>query len=411
MSHVAIARWTVAALVLHSVPAISEPATSESIDLDLKGALDRAHRLAPDAVAARGQVAQAQATVVGADLPFTTNPAIDVGAGPRLTSDPRIEVEARIEQDLEPWRRAPRRRLAHAEVDHARVAGEAALRELDLEVSTAFFDVVFSDAAAELAHHGEDLARQAVTAAERRRKAGDITDLEANLARAGLGRARSGVQAAAAQRATALGKLAALIGARPGDTITLRGDLKSLAAPPLDAVRTLGAARPDVRLFEAERDVAAAEHAQAVANGRPEVALWASYRREDTTDIVLGGLRVTLPLWNRAQGEIAAARARERRAIDTRAAALRAAARQLADAYVVYQAAQQSVDVFEREVVPLLDDSEQLLQKTVDAGQITMADYLVARQELLNGRREHLERLLALARAAVALRHVAGGAS
>ena len=406
MSHVPIARLTVAALVLHSIPAASEP-----IDLDLKGALDRAHRLAPDAIAARGQLAQARATVIGADLPFTTNPEIDVGAGPRLTADPPIDVEARIEHNLEPWRRAPRRAVAHAEVDHSRVSADAALRELDLEVSRAFFDVVFSDRAAELVRHGEDLAQRAVTAAERRRKAGDITDLDTNLARAALGRARSAMRAAAAQRASAVGKLAALIGARPGDTISLRGDLKSLAVPALDAVRANSAARADVRLFEAEREVAVAEHAQAVANGRPEVALWASYRREDTTDIVLGGLRMTLPLWNRAQGEAAAARAKERRAIETREAALRGAERQLTDASAVYQGAQQSVDVFERDVVPLLDDSEQLLQKTVDAGQITVGDYLVARQELLNGRREYLERLLALVRAAIELRYVAGGAS
>jgi cobalt-zinc-cadmium efflux system outer membrane protein len=396
---------TVAALVLHSIPAAAGP-----IDLDLEGALERAHRLSPDAIAARGQVAEAQATAIGADRAFATNPEIDIGAGPRLGRDPPIDIEARIEQSLEPWRREPRRRLARAALDHARISTEAALRTLDIAVSTAFFDAVFSEAAAELAGHGEDLARRAATAADRRRKAGDITDLEANLAHAALGRARSAVQATTSQRASAVGKLAALIGAQPGDTISLRGDLKSLAAPALDAVRTTSAARPDVRLFEAEREVAVAEHAQAVANGRPEIALWTSYRREDTTDIVLGGLRVTLPLWNRAQGETAAARAKERRAIATRQAALRAAQRQWADAALVYQGALSSVEVFERDVIPLLDDSEQLLQKTVDAGQIKLGDYLTARQELLNARREHLERLLALARAAIELRYAGGGA-
>lgn len=413
MSHVPIARLTVTALVLHSVPAAAEP-QDHQLDLDLQGALDRAHRLSSTAIAARGQLAQAQAAAIGADLAFTTNPEIDVGAGPRLASDSRIDVEARIEQSLEPWRRTPRRRVARADVARAGVSAEAALRELDLEVSTAFFDAVFADQSAELARRGEDLAQRAATAADRRRKAGDITDLEANLARAALGRARSAVQTAAAERAGAIGTLAALIGARPDDAIALRGDLKSPAVPAVDAVGAVGAAgaaRADVRLLDAEREVAVAEHAQAVATGRPDIALWASYRREDTTDIVLGGLRMTLPLWNRAQGETAAARARQRRATDLRDAASRAADRQLADAVAVYRAARQSVELFERDVVPLLDDSEQLLQHTVDAGQIAIGDYLVARQELLNGRREHLDRLRALARAAIELRYAAGGAS
>jgi len=405
MLHVPIARWIVAALVLRWVPAVAEP-----IDLDLSAALERARRVAPEAIAARGRVAEADALVIGASLPFTSNPEVELGAGPRLIADRPIDVDARIEQNLEPWRRAARRSLARAEVDHAKALAAAGLRELDLEVSTAFVEVVFSERGAELARHGEDLAQRAVTVAERRRKAGDITDLSANLARAALGRARSAVQAATAQRASAVGRLAELIGAEPGDTIAVRGDLRSLA-PPLDGAHVAGAARTDVRVLAAERDVAIAEHAQAVASGRPEVALWASYRREDTADLVLGGVRMTLPLWNRAQGEAAAARAKERRAIDTRDAALRAAERGLADARAVYQAALRSVEIFERDVAPLLDDSEQLLQKTVDAGQSTVNDYLIARQELLNGRREHLDRLLALARAAVALRYVTGVAS
>ena len=402
MSHVPIAWLIAAALVFRSIPAVSEP-----IDLDLKGALERAHRMAPEAIASRGRVAEADALVIGASLPFTSNPEIEIGAGPRLIADRPIDVDARIEQNLEPWRRAARRRVARAEVLHAQASAAAELRELDLEVSAAFVEVLFSERGAELARHGEDLAQRAVSVAERRRKAGDITDLDANLARVALGRARSAVQASNAQRASAVGRLAELIGAQPGDTIAVRGDLKSLA-PPLDGVPTAGAARPDVRALAAQRDVAIAEHAQAVASGRPEVALWASYRREDTADLVLGGVRMTLPLWNRSQGETAAARAKERRAIDTRDAALHAADRQVVDAVAVYQSALQSVEIFERDVTPLLDDSEQLLQKTVDAGQITVSDYLIARQELLNGRREYLDRLLALARAAVALRYVTG---
>src|SRR5512143_740441 len=99
MSHVLIARLTVAALVLHSLPA-----ASESIEIDLPGALDRAHRMTPDAIAARGRVAEAAALAVRADLPFATNPEIEAGAGPRLISGRPIDVDARIEQDLEPWR-------------------------------------------------------------------------------------------------------------------------------------------------------------------------------------------------------------------------------------------------------------------------------------------------------------------
>jgi len=170
------------------------------------------------------------------------------------------------------------------------------------------------------------------------------------------------------------------------------------------------ASRPDIRVLEAERAEATAERDQANANALPQVSAWASYQREDTEAIVLGGLRLTLPAWNRAQGDKASATAKGRRATAGRDATLRAAERQVTDALAAYALARDAIDIFERDVVPVLDDSEQLLQKTMNAGQMAVSDYLVARQEILGGRREHLERLLALAKAATMVRFVAGGA-
>ena len=398
-----VARLTVAALALHWIPAAAEP-----VELDLQGAIDRAHRFAPDGVAVRGRVAEAEAGVVAADVAFVANPEIEAGAGPRRAPGQPIDAEVRVAQDLEPWRRAPRRQVARAELRQAGAEVERALRELDLEVSLAFYDAVFADRAAALARSAQDLALRAAAAADRRRRAGDVTDLEASLARAASGRAASAVLAAEAERAAAIGRLAARTGIAAGEVVALRGDLAPVALANPAALRASLPARADVRALDAERELAAAQRAQASASGRPELAVWAAYQREDTADVVLAGLRVSLPVWNRAEGEQAAASARARRAAELRDATLRAAERQIADAVAAYTAAQQAVETFDREVLPLLDDAERLLQRRVDAGQIAIADYLVARQELLSSRRERLDRQLALARAAVAVRFVAG---
>jgi cobalt-zinc-cadmium efflux system outer membrane protein len=405
MSLLPFARLSVAALVLHSVVA-----SAEQIEVDLPAAIERAHAAAPVAASARGDVEIARGAVLGASVPFIDNPEIEAGAGPRLIGGIPIDAEVRVEQSLEPGRRGPRRRLARAGVAKATAEMGATLRELDLEVASAYYDGLFAQRTADVAKHGEEFARRASEAAERRRKAGEITDLDANLARTALGRARSATRAAESERAAAVGRLGALIGAAPLDTIVVRGDLKVVLAPDVAALRSAVATRPDVRVLDTEGVVARAESDQARASGRPELSVWASYHREDTDSIVLGGLRLTLPVWNRAQGDQATAAARERRAREMRDATVRAGERQVADAVAAYTSAQDAVTVFETEVVPLLDDSEQLLQKTIDAGQIAVSDYLVARQEILNGRREHLERLLALAKAATAVRFVAGGA-
>ena len=403
MWNVSVARLTMAVLALRPVSALADP-----VELDLRGALARAHLAAPEVLAARGRVAEAEAGVLGADIAFTTNPEIEGGAGPRLTPGRPIDAEVRIEQNLESWRRGPRRQVAGAALRQARAEADRAMLDLDLEVSLAFYDALFADRAAELARRAQELAQRAAAAAERRRLAGDITDLEANLARAASGRAASAALAAASARALAVGRLAAQLGIAPGDTILLRGDLAPAALPDPAALRTALATRPDVRALDAEREAAAAQRVQAIASGRPEIALWAGYQREDAQAIVLGGLRVSLPLWNRAQGEQAAAAAREHSAQAVRDATVRAANRQIDDAVAAYTAARQAVETFARDVAPLLDDSERLLERRIDAGQLTVSDYLVARQELLAARREYLERQLALARVAATVRFVAG---
>ncbi len=395
-----IARLTVAALLLHAVSA-----SADTIELDLSGALARARRVSPDAIAARGRIAQAEAAVVGANVTFVANPEIEGDVGPRLIAGHPLDADATFAQNLEPGRRGARRQLAAAERAHAQVESDVTLRALDLEVSLAFYDAIFASQVADQAKRAEDFAKAAADAALRRRQAGEITDLDLDLARVALGRARSATQLSLAQRTASVGKLAVLVGAAPSDMLVLHG---TLAPPPLPANVT-AANRADVRVLDREREVAVAEHAQAVASGRPELGIFVGYRREDLDSIVLGGLRFTLPVWNRAQGARAAARAHERTATEARDATARVAERQLADAMAAYASTKQAVDAFERDVLPLLDDSEQLLQKTIDAGQIAISEYLVARQEILNGRRDHLERQLALARAAIVVRYVAGG--
>ena len=408
-----IARLVAAAIITSSSFVAAEP-----LALDLRTALDRAHRFAPDAVAARGAIAEAEAGRVGAALAFTANPEVEIGAGPRFSTPRQLDLDASIAQSLEPGRRGARRHLAGASVDHARADGEARLRELDLAVAFAFYDALAAEQSVALAARAAELAERGSVVADRRRKAGDITDLDANLARVALGRARSALQAEQVERAKSLSVIAGLVGAGPADDIVLRGELGGAADPERDAgaagdpgptTTDALASRADVRALDAERVVASAERANAAAAARPDVTIWASYQREDATNIVLAGLRLTLPIWNSGDGEQAVARAKERRATEMRAAVLATASRQVVDAATTYAAARRALGTFESEVAPVLDDSEKLLQRSVDAGQIAIADFLVVRQELAAGRRDQLERRLAVAKAAVALRYAAGG--
>ena len=397
------ARLTCAALVSLS----ASPAHAGPLTIDLPAAIARARQRAPEAIAAIARVDEARARSVGARVRFTQNIELDVGAGRRFGDPATTPVEARLEQPLELGRRGARIGVADAEVKHAQAATEADLRELTFEVTNAFIDARYAELIVEVSTRALDVATRAADAAVRRRKAGDITDLEVDLAKIALGRARSTIAAARSERAEAIGRLAVLIGAGPDDTITLAGDL---TPPPvtLDELRGAVPRRADIRALDAEARVARAERSLAGAVGLPDVGLWLGYERDENDTIFLGGVRITLPLWNRGQGDKAVAGARERRVAQERGAVLAAASRQVIDAFEAYARARESVEVFERDAVPSLGDAEALLTRSVDAGQIAISDFLVARQELLDGRREQLDRQLALARAAARARFIAG---
>jgi cobalt-zinc-cadmium efflux system outer membrane protein len=404
MSTRARARQVSAALTLL---VCSIPASAGTLTIDLPTAIARAKERAPAAIVAAARIAEARAAGAGARVWFADNPEIEVGAGRRFGDPETTPIEARLEQPLELGRRGARIRVADAGVRFAGAASDAALRALSFDVTIAFLDARHADRVVELGERVAGVVSRAADAAERRRKAGDITDLDVDLARVASGRARSAVAAARADRAEAVGRLAALIGAAPDDTIVLAGDL---APPPLslDALRAAVPARADLRALDSEAGVARAEASQARVNGWPDVALWIGYERDENDTIAIGGVRIRLPVWNRARGDRAAARAKLGRVEAEREAVAAVASRQVIDAFEAYTRAREAVDVFERDVLPSLADAETLVERSIDAGQIAVADFLVARQELFEARRDELDRQLALAKAAATARFVAG---
>jgi outer membrane protein, heavy metal efflux system len=275
-----------------------------------------------------------------------------------------------------------------------------------LEAALAFVDALHAQRLVEQATHAAELAQRAADVANRRRAAGDITDLDVGLATAAAGRARSAVSAAEAELAEAVGRLAPLVGVGVEDTIVLRGELRPQSGLTLADLEP--AQRADVLALEAERALADAEKRLARADGKPDLGLWIGYQREEDANIVLGGIRFTLPLWERGQGGVAQARARSSRVAAEIAVTRRAASRQVRDAFAAYEHARAAVEIFEADVLPALDDTEQLLTRSVDAGTIAVSDYLLARQELLDGRRDYLELSRALARARVTAQLTAG---
>jgi cobalt-zinc-cadmium efflux system outer membrane protein len=77
-------------------------------------------------------------------------------------------------------------------------------------------------------------------------------------------------------------------------------------------------------------------------------------------------------------------------------------------AFTVHGQRLKAVEELEKSALPLLDENESLARRGYEAGEMALAELLLVHRETLETRREHLERLLEAAVAAVAVEASAG---
>lgn len=273
---------------------------------------------------------------------------IDVARGQRLQAglrlNPTITVERRdepagtdnqtsigIEWPLDLFRRQGRVRAAERELDATRLAVADRERLLIADVrmqygaaAAAVRDVVVADELVATAQRQVDLVGARVDA-------GTTPPLEGNLLEVELRRLEADRVRAAGRADVAVVRLKQLLGMRPDEALLLRETLESLVMAGVSAAPTPGvsaaiAGRPDVRAAEARVALAEAKVDQARREGRVEVSLFGAYMRMDAGfpqqgfdsagalqrvrgrfNYVAGGAMLTVPLFNRNQGQVAAA--------------------------------------------------------------------------------------------------------
>jgi cobalt-zinc-cadmium efflux system outer membrane protein len=140
----------------------------------------------------------------------------------------------------------------------------------------------------------------------------------------------------------------------------------------------------------------------------PELALRAEESREDESRIFLGGIRFSVPLFNRGQGEHATAAARLQRAQWELQVARQNAIADAAGAYAEYTRRRAAAEELRANALPLLADTVHLTERSYEAGEIDLAEVLTVRREALEARSRYLDRVRDAAEAAVDLQARAG---
>jgi cobalt-zinc-cadmium efflux system outer membrane protein len=387
--------------------ALTAAAQVQPVVLSYEDALERARSTAPAIVAARMRIEEARGRVIGASLPFSTNPTVGIEGGRRSGAASSTDYGVEVAQELDlPARRRARIDAAHAVVTQEEQRARESEREVLREVATSFLRALEARERGDAATSGKHLADEALHIAERRYAAGDVAQLDVNLARTAVARAEAESRAAGATLTGHVTQLQVLLGITA--PVAIGGSLRDALTFATSDLLARAAERSDVLTLDAEIAETEAEQRLAKTLRWPDLGLRASYAREGEERVVLGGVGISLPVFNRGQEASAVANARLARLHVERDALTRTIEAEIRGAIASHDALRGVAAEYERAVLPLVEENERLALESYEVGQIGLADLLLVRREALDARRAFIDQLIEMRLAEVELRARAG---
>ncbi len=395
--------------------------------------------------AALYDVGAARADVVQAGLP--SNPTLSLGL--RFPDAGGLaNFEAALAQNLaDLWQIPARKRAADRELDRTvlRVAREVSAAAFDAK--TAYYRARQAERTREIAGDSVQIARQVLDLALARQQAGAGSEVDANLARAGVQDAELALRAATLETFEARSALAVLLSLRvPPDTLKLAEPLPEPPdwSVPDDALLALaGAHRLDVQAAETAARVAWARVREEQLKLFPTLEVGVGFGRDERRapegrniladslrasldarepqvdiapkeksggeDTILGPtLGVELPVFNQNQGGIARAQfeyEQSRKLLENLQVQVDQEVR-LASARA--RTAWDNAAFYRDQVLPLRETSLELARAAYQAGRTPLFNVLEAQRALLTARAGYAESLQASAAALVELEKATG---
>ncbi len=397
----------------------------DSLRLSLSDARVRALRANPELHAARLDTAVARGELRQAGV-LSFNPSVDVLAGGGESG-----VEPGISQEVEVFgQRGLRVNAGRAGLEQARAGVANTMRLTIGDVDLAFYGLVAATRRMALADEVLDLNQRLANVASRQLEAGEISRLDYNLAIVELGRSRSRALASRRERSQVAIELERLL-ALPGATIIVPV-LDSTQHPPIgdsasvlpvamtlteradrldvDSLTALALARrPDLAARSAAVRRATVETSLARREALPNLVLRGTSEREGAGERSFRpGVGLTLPLFNRNQGEVEARRAAAQQAERDRSALVAQVRAEIASAIAAYRSAAGEVEVLESTVLGPARQNRQLLETAYREGKVGLPVLLLIRNQVIDAELDYWAAWLAERNALAALAEATG---
>ena len=252
------------------------------------------------------------------------------------------------------------------------------------EVKTTFYDLLVAGKRVELAERSIALYSQLLDITKQRFDAGDVPELDLNLARVEAARSEGRKAEAERELYPAKARLLLLMGLPLDETAGFSGTLEVIASTKTVAeLKGLALAkRSDLKALEAEKEKGSAEVILARAERTPNVTFGVGYQRENSAIDVSGedikshdnliGMKVSIPipLFDRNQAGIREANARKGSADNRYDFTRLTIEREVESAFARLRAAEKSLSIYTRDILPQLEENLKLVQEAYRLGEV-----------------------------------------
>lgn len=390
-----------------------------SESLTVERAVKTALETNPDLLAARQELEVVRGRKVNAFLFNRFNPSANGQVWNRNNpgSGNVTDSQVLLSQEVEvAGQRGLRREEATRSV--SRVEAQVSDRErlITGQVKRVFFQALTLKKRLELRKEIEKLNRRIRDASRERFNAGVTPIMESNLAEIRYGQSRKETFAAEASFQNALVDLRRLLGWEPDRVFELDGKLRNSpkAVPLSDLFQRAQAQRPD--LLAAKREVARVEAAINLTRRLilPNPTFQGFYSTETegpagASKMIGGGISIPLPVFDRKQGELVTQGGELNQGRYQIVAVTRNIEQEVKTAFQAYEAARQSVEVFEAEVLERIDENFRFIEIAYREGKIGLLQLIVVQDDLISAQLSYVESLGQQRTAEVNLEQAVGG--
>jgi cobalt-zinc-cadmium efflux system outer membrane protein len=252
----------------------------------------------------------------------------------------------------------------------------------------------------ELFRRIETLDRKLRDAAEARLQTGEGTKLEANLEAIRYDQSRRNTFSGNRDYRNALRDLNRITGIESDESTELNGSLSArpINVDPASLVSIALTNRPDLGASDAEIRRVEADTALTKRLIIPNPVIGGTYSREPSGpgsnfDIAGGSIGISIPIFDHKQAELAALAGERLKATYDRRAVLLNIGAEVRDAAESFQAASETVGMFESDTMSRVEENFRFIETTYRAGKINLLQLVVVQNDLVSAELSYLDAL------------------